>query len=50
MSEAPEYDPEKPVDVLGDPTDYAAMPDLQLLAMPDDLDALLELARRYPTG
>lgn len=40
-----------PTDELGDPTDYAAMPDLQLLTMAGlgDPDAILELARRYPT-
>ena len=42
----------KPIDVLGDPTDYASMPDLQLLSLygDGDVDALLELGRRYPSA
>jgi len=39
---------EKPIDVLGDPEDYSAMPDLQLISLygDGDLDAYLELYRR----
>lgn len=39
----------EPLDTLGDPEDFASMPDEQLLAMLDsEPRAVIELVRRYP--